>query len=115
MQIRIIARPIGEAPEWVRDAWIGLRLPLACPRKGDWPGAHVLTGPRTLSGQLWARLRGRGLTVHGYVVKTREAFEILAESHPEAAAWWHEHASYLLDGRAGLIFDEAACEPEEKG
>jgi len=111
MYIRITQRPIGEAPDWVRDAWIGLRLPLTCARKGDWPGVHVLTGPRTALGQWWARLRGRGLVFDGYLVDARTAVDVLAQSHPAAADWWRAHAPHLLDGRRNFIFDAAACEP----
>ena len=27
--IRIIATPLGQAPKWVREEWIGIEIPLA--------------------------------------------------------------------------------------
>lgn len=57
--IRIIAVPPGDAPEWVRQAWVGLELPLA-------PDAP----------------KGKA------VVYSHEAIAVLAKANPKAAAWW---------------------------
>ena len=42
--IKIVAVPPGEAPQQVREARVGLVLPLALPQKRRSLGAGVLTG-----------------------------------------------------------------------
>lgn len=110
--VRIVRAPIGEAPDWVRQAWIGLELPVKTGRGlRRWRSIGVLTGPRSILGQLWARLLGRTDRIEGYVVDAKAAVDLLAVHNPEAAAWWRENADQLFDGRRGLVFDVAACEP----
>lgn len=110
MRIVIVRRPRGEAPEWVRDAWIGLSLPLVVSDRRTVRGFGVLTGPRRVL-QIWAILRRRTVEVDGFVVNARVAVECLDEHRPDAAAWWRTHAPHLLRNGAGLVFDAAACEP----
>src|SRR5947199_83534 len=61
MDIRIIDVPPGEAPEWVRRAWVGLVLPLAPGEYGPrvLAAAGVLTGPRGCAAALAQLLMGR--------------------------------------------------------
>jgi hypothetical protein len=108
--VKIVRRPIGEAPDQIRDAWIGLLLPLAHERRRTWKGVGVLSGPHNLILQLWTRARGKGLNVDGYAVDAKSAVDILAVQHPEAAGWWREHAPSLLDGKRWFVFDAEACE-----
>jgi hypothetical protein len=112
MFVKIVGRPSGEAPEWVRDAWIGLRLPLALRRKRKWIGHGVLTGPRGLIPQLWAFIRGRTIRTTGYAVNAKIAVDRLAETSPAAASWWRENVPMVLDGRRYFVFDEDACQVE---
>lgn len=58
-KIRMIAMPPGDAPEWVRRAWVGLELPLVpdAPDKKD-------------------------------LVYTHEAIAVLAAADAKAAGWW---------------------------
>jgi hypothetical protein len=113
MHVTIIARPSGEAPEWVRDAWIGLELPLAYRRSRNWRGIGVLTGPRGFLRQVWGLIRGRTIRMPGYLIKSKTAIEILARANPAAADWWRENAPQFLEGWNKFIFDEAACRVEE--
>jgi hypothetical protein len=106
--IRIVRAPIGEAPLWVREAWVGLTLPARS--HGRWTGFGVLTGPRSCLGQLWSRLRGRGQRVEGFSVDAWEAVERLAARNPEAAAWWRREAAALVRPGSVFVFDDAACE-----
>lgn len=60
--IRIIARPPGEAPQAVREAWIGLELPLPPGRSGHrrgWLTTGVVSGPRTWWRRVISILTGR--------------------------------------------------------
>ena len=100
--VRIIAIPPGEAPDWVRERWVGLVLPLrlAQPmRAGAW---GVLTGPRTVLQQLMGALGGRAARHRGWVVDSRRAIELLEIDHPDAADWWRSHAPHML--RPGRLF-----------
>jgi len=110
--VRIVARPIGEAPEWVRDAWVGLSLPLLCPDQRRVPGVGVLSGPHFLLGQLVWRLLGRSMTVSGYIVNAGIAVDLLEAHHPQAAGWWRANAGHLLDRSRNFVFDTPSCELE---
>lgn len=112
MNIKIVRRPAGEAPEWVRDEWIGLSLTLASKREREWRGLGVLSGPRGWVLQLWALLSGKSIKVKGYAVNAKTAVDQLADHSPRAAAWWREHTPQMLSGRRYFVFDTAACERE---
>ncbi len=107
--VYITRRPAGEAPEWVRDSWIGVSLPLASKRERTWRGIGVLTGPHDWLSQLWAVFRGRTIKVAGYAVNAKVAVDRLAEIDPQAAAWWREHAPQMLTGRRYFVFDSPSC------
>lgn len=110
--IEIVATPAGEAPLWVREAWIGLVLPLAAGRaSGSWSVVGVLSGPRTCTGALWAWLSGRTGRVTGYRVPSADAVRILAARNRAAADWWRAHTDYAESERACFIFDAPACRP----
>ena len=113
MHVEIIARPDGEAPEWVRDAWIGLRLPLSHPDKRAWRGTGVLTGPRSSLGNLLAMVRGRTERMPGYLVDAETAIAILGRANPAAASWWRENVPHVLDQGGGFVFEEGACRAVE--
>jgi hypothetical protein len=107
--IRIVRAPSGEAPLWVREAWIGVTLPTRA--RGRWTGFGVLTGPGSLLGQLWARLRGRAQRIDGFSVDAWQAVERLAAHNPEAAAWWRREAAAFVRPGSVFVFDHGACEP----
>ena len=110
-KVRIIRAPIGEAPEWVREAWVGLELPLVHLGEVTVETGGVLTGPRSWLGYWWARLTGRLEVVSGYVVRSDRAIILLSGSRPDAAAWWQTHAPMFCEPGAEFIFDAPACEP----
>jgi hypothetical protein len=109
--IKIVARPDGEAPEWVRDAWIGVKLPLLRPEVVRTAGFGVVRGPRSYLGQLWGCLTGQSFAVSGYIVDAAHAVEMLGWTRPDAAAWWREHGGAVLNPGRSLVFDAEACEP----
>ncbi len=109
-KVRIVRPPIGEAPAWVREAWVGLELPLAEFQAVTVETSGVLTGPRSRPGYWWARLTGRLEVVSGYVVPSDRAIELLGRSRPEAAAWWRTHAPDFCQAGAEFMFDARACE-----
>jgi hypothetical protein len=109
--IRIVGVPPGEAPFWVREQWVGLKLPLT---RHSAPGAFYVFGalsmPRTRLAQLWGIIRGRAERIRGYVVESVDAVDILASSSPAAAAWWRENSPQLIGPRRYLVFHEHVCQ-----
>lgn len=109
MRVRITRRPAGEAPEWVRDSWLGMSLPLASNPERPWRCVGVLTGPRDWLSQFLATVRGRTIKVAGYAVNAKVAVDQLTEIDPQAAAWWREHTPQMLTGRHYFVFDARSC------
>jgi hypothetical protein len=98
--VRIVATPGGEAPLAIREAWVGLTLPLA------YPSPHRVETIGILS------LTRQPPRV-GYLVDGRQAVNILAEKAPQAATWWLEQASHVVDEGYCLVFSAEVCEVEE--
>jgi len=104
MNVRIVKRPFGEAPEEVRDAWIGLSLPLLedLPRLIERRSAGVRTGPRSWLGMLLMR----GPRKRGYAIDSAAAVNILEQFDPSAAAWWRTNAPHLFKPGRCFFFNE---------
>ncbi len=85
MKIKIISTPAGIAPDWVREAWVGLELSL-----GNDPGNVSLT---------ISSPENEG----GYPVRTEDALRVLKEKNATAARWWETspwaHSQYLVFGK----------------
>jgi len=111
VHIKIVKRPAGEAPEWVRDAWIGVRLRALNEAPMLMEAVGVLTGPRSAWALFWAKLWGapRAFQHTGYVTDAREAIDTLAASQPDAAQWWRQNCPHLLRDGKGLMFQANEC------
>jgi hypothetical protein len=97
-RIRIIGLPPGEAPLWVRYAWLGLELPLI-------PGQ--VRGERVIAEQV---LSHRPVVPPlGYAVDGKTAIELLGSASPDAAAWWRQWAPVVLTPGYQLVFPAADC------
>src|ERR1035438_1379402 len=102
--------PSGLAQDWVRQAWVGLNLPVAGPaRSRNFVAIGSLSGPQSAFDILWSLLRGKGRRGRGYFVYAGEAVDLLAESDPRAAQWWRENVPHLLKRRRLFAFNEDAC------
>jgi hypothetical protein len=112
-KVKIIDVPAGEAPLHVREAWVGLVLPIVGRRSFRLWTSGVLTGARTPWGRLWAALRGRWRKREGYAVDAAEAIRLLALERADAAQWWRENASHLIASRRRFLFDRDVCQPVE--
>jgi hypothetical protein len=110
MFIKIVKRPDGEAPDWVRDAWIGLRLPTAQERQRHWIALGVSSNPRNFLDLVLSWLAGKTFGIRGYSVNARQAVELLSAANADAAEWWRTNCPYLLDGRRLLVFRSDECE-----
>ena len=111
-RVRIIATPPGEAPQWVREKWVGLELPLAQRYRSarEHHGYGVLTGPRTIFGQFLGILRGRSLRERGYAVRVLDAVAELERASPEAAAWWRTTLPHRMKPWRCFLFQESVCQ-----
>jgi hypothetical protein len=96
--IRIISTPPGEAPLSIREAWVGLELPLATTQDQG----QQLAGMGVLS---WSPC-----FMTGYVVQGRVALEHLAAHSTEAAAWWRENVPAVLEPGYQFIFPVENCQ-----
>jgi hypothetical protein len=111
-EIRIVQPPIGGAPSWVRQAWVGLELPVVRnTRCRAYRTFDVLRGPKSLLGELWGLLRGKARRKTGYPVYAGSAVDVLAASNPDAANRWRENAPHLLRPGGMFLFNEDACSP----
>jgi hypothetical protein len=112
MHIRITRTPPGEAPEHIRQAWVGLVLPVHERFAGQQRrlGVGVLTGPGTWLGVLLAVLTSRAKCETGYVVEAKVALDLLAAHAPEAAAWWRTNAPRFLEPGRCFLFAAEVCE-----
>ena len=90
--LEITATPPGQAPEWVREKWIGLEIPLNQQQQG------LLT-----IGVLGGHPQNSG----GYQVDGKVAIELLEKKSPEAANWWRRNAPFVLSSL--LIFKKEVC------
>jgi hypothetical protein len=91
--IRIIATPLGQAPLWVREQWVGLVIPLA---------------EHTVSGIQMGVNGGRPENQGGYTVNTPEAIQQLRKKSTEASNWWEQ--SMHLPSIPQLVFAQNVCE-----
>jgi hypothetical protein len=94
-QIRIVKAPPGEAPQEIREAWIGLVLPTN--------EQTMQIGDRQVGA-----LGGKPQNLGGYKVDGATAITILGEANPEAAQWWHSNAPIALQNT--LVFAKEVCE-----
>jgi hypothetical protein len=112
INVRIVKRPFGEAPEEIRDAWIGVLLPVLtdCASPMEAHALGVLSGPRSLFG-LWLKqwFPPKEPPVRGYAVDAPTAFGRLETVNPSAAEWWRTNTPYLLNRGRILFFDEECC------
>jgi hypothetical protein len=112
MKIRIKSTPPGEAPEHIRQAWIGLEIPVPSRFAGRCRayGFGVLSGPKTRFGSLLSVLIGRAKRKVGYVVEARVAIDLLASHSPEAADWWRQSTPRFLEPGRFFLFATESCE-----
>lgn len=131
-RIRIVRTPIGEAPQDVREAWIGTTLPLVHPKEvhasgfgvvssqrnplirffyWSWPKvAHDRNSVRKLISLFVYRLiAGSAIHTIGYMVNSSTAIAILETKSPSAANWWKQNTPYASPGKT-FLFDLDACE-----
>lgn len=96
-RIKIIAAPAGQAPDWVREAWVGVEIPLA-------DQGNEVSGP--FIGALGGAPSPENLD--GYEVHGGDALEALRKAgKKDAADWWRKHSAL---GGGHLVFGKQYCE-----
>ena len=111
-KVRIVQPPTGEAPFWVRQAWVGMELPIvrnAPPTLSLVFG--VISGPKSFIGNILGLLCGKTKRMTGYPVYAVSAVDLLAISNPDAVIWWRENTPHLLRPSRVFLFNEDACSP----
>lgn len=106
--LHITAVPDGEAPLWVRECWVGLKIPLAQTTKSAQlhVSCGVLTGPKNPFTILIYFLFQRKHREMGYLVETLTAVKILEAQHPLAAKWWKENTPYMIRPNNQFFFSK---------
>ncbi|MGE0653791.1 MAG: hypothetical protein AB7P12_18900 [Alphaproteobacteria bacterium] len=107
--IRIVSTPPGDAPQWVREEWVGLELPIVGTRSRRSLSFSVNVKPRLLH-VVWAALSGKAEIMTGYQVEARRAVDILAAKSSEAADWWRQNTPELLRPGCPFGFHAEACQ-----
>lgn len=110
-RVRIFAVPPGEAPDWVREKWVGLELPLAqsLPTSQRLCTAGVLSGPRSGIAAHLAYVCGGYQRRRGFRVNVLEALTALEEVSPEAANWWRVNTPHLIRRSQVFVFHDEVC------
>jgi hypothetical protein len=111
--VRIIAVPPGEAPLEVRQAWVGLVLPID-ERFGGLPVRvpvfGVRTAPTSMLARMWAMITGGARLVDGYVLDPQRCVDILEDHDRKAAMWWRDYAPHMLKKGKRFVFPANVCE-----
>jgi hypothetical protein len=111
--VRIKSTPPGEAPPSIREAWVGLVLPVFRKNPGYYLASGVLTGPRSVMDGILNFFAFRFQLQRGFAVPSLVAVEILEKSKPDAARWWRENAPRTIRPRRYFVFSAECCEPVE--
>jgi hypothetical protein len=112
LSVRITSAPPGDAPLWVREAWIGLVLPVA---KCDGPVVAltfgVLSGrSNSVASTLKGLLLGQAKVAKGYAIEAATAVDLLDAANREAADWWRRETPHLLKPKCNFVFQNEVCE-----
>ena len=92
MLILVNKPPLGEAPEWVREAWVGKTVFVLGPAKKT-------TGYGVVS--------GNPVEMEGYSAYGKMAIDKLEE---KAAQWWKDNCPHIFHYNSRLLlFDEDCC------
>jgi len=111
--IRITSTPPGEAPPSIREAWVGLELPLFHDKPRYYLASGVLTSPRSIMEGILDFFALRFQFQRGFAVPSLVAIDILAKSDPNAANWWRETVPRMVRPRRYLVFSPECCEHVE--
>jgi len=93
IKIKIIKKPLGEEPDWVKQVWIGLEIPVI-------KGAYAQKGGQEV-------VSGDFRAADNYATHANEALDILKAKNPDAEKWWRDNVD--LVGVDYIAFDQSVC------
>ncbi|HLY06962.1 MAG TPA: hypothetical protein VKR31_14550 [Rhizomicrobium sp.] len=109
-RIRIASVPPGDAPLWVREKWVGVKLNSVLGPSPEVFRSASVVAPPSFFASLWRLITRQSGKVNGYPVQVTAAIDALEKSSPEAATWWRQNTPQLLSPRRFFVFDANACE-----
>jgi hypothetical protein len=94
MKVKIVRTPPGEAPLWVREAWVGLEMESV---------GRAEAGELLMIGACG----GRAVNGDGFRITAQEAMRALGEKREDAKAWWTQRSVMAPDSE--LVFATHVC------
>ncbi len=91
--IRITSRPAGEAPEEIRNAWIGAVMPVNATSEGM-VLSSILTHKEVMNDG------------DEFAVLPKDALRALGLINPQARLWWEDR----VRGTSHFVFKKECCE-----
>ena len=95
MLFEITSAPEGASPQWVRDAWVGVKFQAQ-------QGAPVSMRTQSASEK---DVTNR----HGYLTNARDVLGLLALANTDAARWYIENTPQMLNPDQVFLFDQTHC------
>ena len=99
-KIRITCTPPGQAPEAVRELWVGLVMETLGPVDPD----------AELRGAVDGKVDPNAPNAGGYRVTSDAALDALEAGAPEAAEWWKNMRILRRGSPVELVFSRDVCE-----
>lgn len=97
MLFEIIKAPDGTSPQWVRDAWVGVKF------------AALQGAPVSMQTMAAAESKAQATERRGYQTSARDVLGLLALKDAEAAKWYITNAAQMLNPDQLFLFDETCC------
>ena len=110
LAIKIFRAPVGPAPQAIRDAWIGLTIPIEVSPKIMFDSFPAFSDSILAITGIFFGVYGIKPGVRGYLVNCLLAFQILDQVNPEAVEWWRSHKSHFFYSGRMFVFDAGCCE-----
>ncbi|MBB6048960.1 hypothetical protein [Armatimonas rosea] len=101
--LKIVSTPPGEAPAKMREAWVGVKIPLR----------RTNAKPIAVSAFGVLSRKAENLTEQAYAVPGAEAIEALVKQSPAAAVWWCHNVPEVRNTGYLLIFPQESCQVEK--
>ncbi len=109
MYIEVVSTPPGHAPEWVRDAMIGIQIKSAHDQTVTMPTINSANAPKTRLGQWLYILQGKAEMRTGYVVHANELLGLLLIKSQAAAEWCLENTPHMAKEGQMFMLDQSCC------
>jgi hypothetical protein len=112
-KVRIVGIPPGEAPEDVRQAWLGVVLPLAPGQRGpvQLHAAAQNEWQETWFTRFWRYVTTWRLQNAAYLVSVDDALIALEKTFPDAAHWFKRNRPEWCGQNLVFQFSTDCCEP----